>query len=91
MLNDLLPQWKGEKPISGKVTFEIPAGWEIATGETLSANNTFDVKNLEKAVFLVGKNWRRKTARVDKTNLSLVIRGDWGFPMMKPCSWRVRY
>jgi predicted metalloprotease with PDZ domain len=81
MLNDLLPQSKSAKPVTAKVTIEVPAGWNISTNE-MSGNgkNVFDVKHIEKAVFLVGKSWRETSATVDKTNLNLVIAGnDWQF------------
>lgn len=82
MLNDLLPQWSsGDKqPVSAKVTIKVPFGWTITGNEAAGGENAFEVKNIEKAVFLVGKNWRGKTVRVGKTELNLALAGgDWQF------------
>ncbi|MGI9035984.1 MAG: hypothetical protein ACR2GD_08095 [Pyrinomonadaceae bacterium] len=79
MTGDLLPELNGARKISGKVTFEIPADWRIASGETKLDENVFAVENLEKAVFLVGQNFREKTRRIGETNLNLAIGGAWQF------------
>jgi predicted metalloprotease with PDZ domain len=79
MLNDLLPQWKSDQPISAKISIEIPDDWRISSSEIRNSENAFDVRNIEKAIFLVGKNWREKNVRVDKTDLNFVIAGEWKF------------
>ena len=73
MPNDLLPQDK--KKIPGKIVFETPADWKIASSEKKIGTNIFATEDLEKAVFFVGKDGREKNVRIDKTNLSLVISG----------------
>lgn len=77
MLNDLLPQWKGKT--SGRIIFDIPDGWKITSGAAKTGANTFAADDLEKAIFLVGKDQREKVVRVDKTNLNLAIAGEWQF------------
>lgn len=79
MFNDLLPQWKDGQKISAKIVFEIPNDWKISSSETKSSENVFSVENVEKAIFLIGRNQREKTARIDKTNLNLAIDGEWQF------------
>ncbi len=79
MLGDLLPQFpaSGNQPISARIKFELPEGWTIITGEKRIAENTFAVENVEKSVFLIGKNWREK--KIANGDLSLAISGDWQF------------
>lgn len=77
MLNDLLPQWKGKT--SGRIIFEVPEGLKITGSEIKTGENIFAVKNIEKAIFLVGRNWREKTVKVDRTSLNLAIAGEWQF------------
>ena len=77
MLDDLLPQFGPN--VSAKVRFDLPDGWKIAGNETLFAENSFDVADIEKAVFLVGKNWREKEISIEKYKLNLIISGDWQF------------
>lgn len=77
MTNDLLPE--NSLPFSARVTFEMPSGWKISSSETKIGENIFEVKNIEKAVFLVGKNWRERTAKIGKTEINLAISGEWQF------------
>ena len=79
MLNDLLPQWNGKDPVSAKVSLTAPTGWKIIGNEITDSANAFEVKNIEKAVFLVGKNLRQQTIKVDKTELNLATMGEWQF------------
>jgi len=79
MLNDLLPKWGTNQPISARITLEIPDGWKTQSHETQNPANAFDVKNIENAIFLIGKNWREKTIKVDRTDLNLAIAGEWQF------------
>ncbi len=76
MLNDLLPQFAEDKqPISAKIKIELPSEWKIISSEKVSNGNIFLVKNIQKAVFAVGKNWRGQ----DISNLNLAISGEWQF------------
>ena len=76
MLDDLLPQFAEDKrPISAKVKFELPLEWKIISSEKISGDNIVLVKNIEKAVFAIGKNWRGQ----ETSNLNLAISGGWQF------------
>ncbi|CAN5405598.1 hypothetical protein BH20ACI1_BH20ACI1_06980 [soil metagenome] len=78
MLGDLLPQFNANnQPISAKITFELPKDWKILSSENLIAENIFSVANIEKAVFLIGKNWREVKTANDA--LDLAISGEWNF------------
>ncbi|MGI8468914.1 MAG: hypothetical protein ACR2N3_10715 [Pyrinomonadaceae bacterium] len=79
MTGDLLPEWKSVRKISGKIIFEIPANWKISSSETKMGENVFAVADVEKAIFLVGENFRETATRIDKTNLNLATSGEWQF------------
>ncbi|HEY0429217.1 MAG TPA: hypothetical protein VGC76_15660 [Pyrinomonadaceae bacterium] len=65
MLDDLLPQFGPET--SAKINFELPPDWTIAGINTSSGKNPVDVENVEKAVFLVGKNLRSKELQIGES------------------------
>ncbi len=81
MLDDLLPQFRAEnnQPVSAKIKFELPEEWKIISSEKRLNENSFVVSNVEKAIFLIGKNWREKQILVDKTSLNFVVSGEWNF------------
>ena len=81
MLDDLLPQFigKNNQPISANIKFELPSDWQIFSSEKSLAENGFRTGNVEKAIFLVGKNWREKEISSKKLALNLAISGEWNF------------
>lgn len=80
MLNDLLPQFSSnDKKVSAKISFELSPDWKVSTSETRTNENVYEVKNIENAVFLIGKNWREKTIQIEKTNINYTTTGDWAF------------
>lgn len=81
MLDDLLPQFsaKSTQPISAKIKFELPPDWKIISREKSLGDKTFIASDIEKAVFLIGKNWREKEISVDGNTLNFAISGEWQF------------
>jgi hypothetical protein len=81
MLDDLLPQFGAgrNEPVSANIKFELPKEWKIISSEKRSGENSFFVLNIEKAIFLIGKNWREKEISVDNTSLNFVVSGEWNF------------
>lgn len=81
MLDDALPQISTSegKPISARIMFDVPAGWQIISREKQTAAKVFEVENLGKAIFLVGKNWRTQEISVGGGTLNFVTSGDWRF------------
>ena len=81
MLRDLLPQFqtKDGQKISARIKLELPKDWKIITIEKSSGQNTFDVADLEKAVFLIGKGWRENKTLFDNSELNIATFGDWRF------------
>ena len=81
MFGDLLPQFVGKdnQPISAQIKFELPKDWKILTSEKSLAENSFRVGNIEKAVFLIGKNWREKEILSESHKLNFAISGEWNF------------
>lgn len=77
MLNDLLPQ--NLQNFSAKITFELPANWRVTTSETKLSEKSFGVKTVEKAIFLVGKDWREQSKQIEKSDLSFAAFGEWQF------------
>jgi len=76
MFGDLLPQFAANNQIvAARIKFELPSDWKIISGEKKSGENAFYVKDIEKAIFLVGKNWRE----LETANLNLAISGNWQF------------
>lgn len=80
MLNDLLPKFSSiDRPIPAKIALELPPDWKASTSETRINENIFDVKNVENAIFLVGKDWREKTVETGKTTVNYAAAGNWAF------------
>lgn len=80
MLDDLLPQFAASnRAISARIKFDLPPDWKITSSEKNTGENTFEIENVEKATFLVGKNWRERELVIGKTALSLAIAGEWQF------------
>ncbi|MGI8494673.1 MAG: hypothetical protein ACR2L1_05080 [Pyrinomonadaceae bacterium] len=79
MLNDLLPQISDGQPVSAAISFKMPDGWNISSTETRLSDDIYSVKDIRKAIFLVGKNYREKTTKIGSTDLKLAISGDWQF------------
>ena len=75
MLGDLLPEFS--EKTSARVTFELPAGWRIASVEKRSEGNTFEVVDVEKAVFYIGKSWREREVAAGSAKLNLIMSGEW--------------
>ena len=78
MLDDLLPQfgnWRG----SLKLTFDVPLGWKILTTERRVAPGSFEIDNIQKAVFYIGSDRREKDLSSGNVLLKLNVSGDWLF------------
>nr|MCU0239569.1 hypothetical protein [Pyrinomonadaceae bacterium] len=81
MLNDLFPQWqtKENQSVRAKIKLDIPKDWQIIVNETKVAENEFEVADISKSIFLIGKNFRERSAWFGKSQMSLVLSGDWKF------------
>lgn len=78
MLDDLLPQNYGEK-VTGRLIFDVPAGWKIISTERTISTNEFGVADIEKAVFVITRSMREKEVAIDGQHLRLLISGPWRF------------
>ncbi len=76
MLDDLIPQVKA---MTGQITIDVPAGWEITTTETPKEPNVYQVGNVEKAVFILGNGRREKMLASGKSAIRLSISDNWHF------------
>ena len=79
MLSDLLPQFPQNKKLDARVRFVLPSGWRIATNENKVSNGEFTVSDAERAVFLVGRDFRERVGWIGKTEFRLAIEGTWLF------------
>lgn len=77
MLDDLLPQF-GQN-VAAKINFLTPEGWKIASREKSAGQNSFDVADVEKAVFFIGKNRRELEIGIEKNKFGFVISGEFQF------------
>jgi hypothetical protein len=76
MTGDLLPDF-GKR--AAKVSFELPENWKISTSEKRAGEKTFQVNNVQNAVFLVGTNWRQSVVSIEETTITFSSVGDWKF------------
>ncbi len=81
MLGDLLPQFsaRDNQPISARIKFDLPKDWKVFGNEKSLTENSFRVGNIEKAIFLIGKNWREKEILSKNNTLNFAISGEWNF------------
>src|SRR5437868_206720 len=75
MTGDLLPEFS--ETSRARISFELPAGWRTASVEKSAGENVFEVTDIEKSVFYVGKNWREKEIAAGSARLKLMISGEW--------------
>jgi hypothetical protein len=80
MLGDLLPQLaQNNQPIRARIKFQLPADCIIISNEKKSDENVFDVENIERAIFGIGKSWRQERIHIAGSNVNLAISGEWQF------------
>ena len=77
MLDDLLPQFGPN--IGAKITFQMPDGWRAAGNEKSLGPNSFEAADIEKAVFIVGKNWGANKSAVKTGIVNFVFSGEFLF------------
>ncbi len=81
MLSDLLPDFATEKDakVSAKIKLELPFQWKTATIEKQNSAVEFESDDAEKAIFLVGKDFRERTGWLGKTEFKYYSVGNWTF------------
>lgn len=80
MLSDLLPlSLDTDAGRAAEVEFTLPAGWRVASIESSSGANQFQVADLDRAVFAVGRSLRVSEANVAGLAFRLVADGVWAF------------
>ncbi len=79
---DLLPKPSRSQETderSAQLQFILPATWDAAASETKQADNQYRVADVERAVFLIGPELRRKRERIGQMEFSYVTNGRWAF------------
>ncbi len=64
---------------SARIKFELPDGWKILTTEKSDGQGSFQVPNVERTVFVVGKGWSEQTINSRGSSINLLTKGDWKF------------
>lgn len=75
-LNDVLPDFGSR---AAKISFELPENWKISSSEKLLYGKTFQVADIQNAVFLIGTNWRESSVLIDNAALTFSAVDDWNF------------
>jgi hypothetical protein len=77
-----VPDKINRKDDSGQATVRIslPAGWAVYSNEGNSARGDFNVPEIGRAVFVLGRQLRTSHTTISKTALNLIIDGEWAFP-----------
>lgn len=80
LTGDLLPliRSKNGMALSARLKFELPPDWQVITSEK-STGGIFEVENIERGVFAVGTNWRRKEISGQNFSSGLAVFGNWRF------------
>ena len=78
---DLLPV--ATEPGAGwkncRVVFQLPASWNVQSGEARVSPTEFVISDVERAVFAVGANLRSSQTNVAALTLNFVTNSDWAF------------
>jgi hypothetical protein len=75
MPGDLLPL-----PLSrARLSFKLPDGWKIASGEAANAAGVYDLADAESFVAFAGVDVRERAAKVRGMELRVAFAGDWAF------------
>ena len=79
MMGDLMPQIAGSSPVASRVFITLPAGWETQTTERRASDGSFDVADIDKAVFVVSRrgSFRKLNARIGSPQV--IVFDNWLF------------
>ena len=77
MLDDILPQISADGRAS--IEFLLPEGWQAISTAQNVARNKFEVSNIEKAVFFIGKSFRPQPIPGLSKDAKFIIAEDWQF------------
>jgi hypothetical protein len=72
---DLLPILNG----AGHLSLTLPDGWHAISVEAQSARGYFEVRDVRRAVFIIGRNLRIRNARSGSIDVAYVTAGQWAF------------
>lgn len=76
---DLFPQLAGKPPFAARIAFDLPAGWELQTAERRLPDGSFDVPDIDKAVFVVSRSGSARVVGPAAGKLRLAIFDTWLF------------
>ena len=78
---DLLPlSFGNDKTLSPvAVKFVLPEKWRTISVERENRENSFEVKDISRSVFVVGADLRKTTQKLGEMDFSFVTAGEWAF------------
>ncbi len=80
MLADMLPQFgNSSKPVSARITLELPDGWKAFSDNKGPNGNVFESADIDRSVIFVGKGSVEESLSVSGTGLHLIFDGEWNF------------
>jgi len=74
MLDDILPQTAGNG--GATIEFSLPEGWQVFSTARSVTHNKFEVGDIEKAVFFIGKNFQSQPMPGLSKDAKFIISGD---------------
>lgn len=61
------------------VRFSVPEGWAVHSNEVQNEHGEFQVPDVGRSVFAVGRHLRASQTAVGKTRLNIIVDGEWAF------------
>ena len=75
-LSDVLPVL----PAKGRTTFKLPTGWQIFSVEPKDREGSYEVADMPRSLFVIGRDLRERSGQVNSMDVSYVTAGEWAFP-----------
>ena len=72
---DLFPEGLG----SARVSIVVPDGWKVLSSIRASAENVFDINDVDSAVFHAGPSFRMRKIRLTTDEMEVAVTGQWLF------------
>ncbi|HEX8142674.1 MAG TPA: hypothetical protein VF553_08770 [Pyrinomonadaceae bacterium] len=79
MMGDLLPLSDNGQTQTASMRLIMPPGWSTGTTEMSGAGGRYEIKDVEHAVFFVGRNRRERHTSVGAMDFTFTTTGEWAF------------
>lgn len=78
-LDDLVPQTGGSNSKRALISIQVPRDWKLVGVEKPISSGGFDIENIERSIFAVGKGLREVKGSAEKDELNITMSGQWHF------------